>query len=113
MENGSIPSTVADSACTYGVGTADDTCWRTSRVSIKQFVLSGSKIKQATEIVEYPFKVQKPAQELHITPGITKNSLLSTGKFAAANNITIFDMEEVNIYAANDTIIAVTRGAIL
>jgi hypothetical protein len=38
---------------------------------------------------------------------------LSTCKFAAANYITIFDKEEVNIYDANDTIIAVTRGAIL
>jgi hypothetical protein len=46
-------------------------------------------------------------------PGITKNSLLSTGQFAAANYITIFNKEEVNIYDANDTIIAVTRGTIL
>ncbi len=61
----------------------------------------------------YPFKVQEPAQELHITPGITKNLLLSTGKFAATNYITIFNKEEVNIYNANDIIIAVTRGAIL
>ncbi len=38
---------------------------------------------------------------------------MSTSKFAAANYITIFDKEEVNIYDANDTIIAVTRGAIL
>jgi hypothetical protein len=48
-------------------------------------------------------------QELHIRPGITQNLLLSTGKFAAANYITIFDKEEVNIYDAKDTIIAVTR----
>jgi hypothetical protein len=39
--------------------------------------------------------------------------LLSTGQFAAANYITIFDKEEVNIYDANDTIIAVIRGTIL
>jgi hypothetical protein len=38
---------------------------------------------------------------------------LSTSKFAAANYITIFDKEEVNIYDANNTIIAVTRGVIL
>ena len=38
---------------------------------------------------------------------------MSTNEFAAANYITIFDNEEVNIYDANDTIIAVTRGAIL
>jgi hypothetical protein len=57
--------------------------------------------------------VQEPAQELRITPGITENLLLSTSKFAATNYITIFDKEEVNIYDANDTIITVSRGAIL
>jgi hypothetical protein len=39
--------------------------------------------------------------------------LLSTGQFAATNYITIFNKEEVNIYDANNTIIAVTRGTIL
>ncbi len=63
--------------------------------------------------MKYPFMVQEPAQELHIMLSITKNLLLSTDKFATTNYITIFDKEEVNIYNANDTIIAVTRGAIL
>ncbi len=63
--------------------------------------------------MEYPFKVQGPANKLHITAGITKKLLLSTGQFAAANYITSFDKEEVNIYDANDTIIAVIIGAIL
>ena len=62
----------------------------------------------ATEITEYPFQVRDPAKQLHITPGITTNLLLSTNKFAEANYITIFDKEEVNIYDANDTVIAVT-----
>ena len=57
--------------------------------------------------------MQEPAQELRITPGITENLLLSTSKFAATNYITIFDKEEVNIYDANNTIITVSRGAIL
>jgi hypothetical protein len=113
MEDGSIPSTVADSACTSGVGTVDDICRCTCQVFNKQFFLPGIEIKPATEITEYPFKVREPAQELHIMPGITKNSLLCTGQFAAANYIIIFNKEEVNIYDANDTIIAVTRGAIL
>jgi hypothetical protein len=85
MEDGSIPSTVADSACTSGVGTKDDPCPRTGRSSHKRFILPGGDIKQATEVAEYPFKVQDPAQELHITPGITKNLLLSTSKFATTN----------------------------
>ncbi len=113
MEGGSIPSTVVDSGCTSGVGTTDDPCQQTGCTSNKQFILPGGKIVKATKIAEYPFKVRSLAQELHITPGITENSLLSTSKFAASNYITIFDKEEVNIYDANDTIIAVMRGAIL
>jgi hypothetical protein len=113
MENGTIPCTMVDSGCTLGVGTSDDLCWQTGCTSNKQFVLPGGKIVKATKIAKYPFKVRSPAQELHITPGITENSLLSTSKFAVANYNTIFDKEEVNIYNANDTIIAVTRGTIL
>ncbi len=97
MEDSSIPSMVADSACTSSVSTADDTCWRTGQVSNKQFVLQGGKIKLAAEITEYLFKVQGPANKLHITPDITKNLLLSTVHFAATNYITNFEKEEVNI----------------
>ncbi len=39
--------------------------------------------------------------------------LLSTGKYADANYITVFYKDTVNIYGANDTIITVTRDAIL
>jgi len=111
--DGTIPLTVVDSGCTSGVGTADDPCRRTGSTSNKEFILPGGEIMAATEIAEYPFQVQDPAKQLHITPGIITNSLLSTSKFAAANYIAIFDKEEVNIYHANDTVIAVTRGAIL
>ena len=110
--DGTIPSTVADSGCTSGVGTSDDPSRRMGVTSDKEFLLPGGKILAATEIAEYPFNVRDPAKQLHITPGITTNSLLNTNKFAEANYITIFDKEEVNIYDVNDTIITVTRGAI-
>jgi len=111
--DGTIPSIVADSGCTSGVGTSDDPSRRTGITSDKEFLLPGGEIVAATEIAEYPFNVRDPAKLLHITPGITTNSLLSTNKFAEANYITIFDKEEVSIYDANDTLITVTRGAIL
>ena len=98
MEDDSIPSTVADSTCTLGVGTKDDPFPRTGQASHKRFVLPGGEIKQATKVAEYPFKVQEPVQELHITPGINKNLLLSTSNFAATNYTTIFNKDEVNIY---------------
>ncbi len=63
-------------------------------------------------MAEYPFNVRAPANELHITPGVSQHSLLSTGKFANANYITVFDKEMVNIYNANNTIFTISRGAI-
>ena len=67
----------------------------------------------ASEVAEYPFKVRHPASEVHITPGVTSNSLMSTNQFTQAGYITVFDKEEVNIYDANDVKITVTREAIL
>ena len=67
----------------------------------------------ATKIAEYPFTIRAPANELHITPGVSQHSLLSTSKYADANYITIFDKDTVNIYDANDTEITATKGTIL
>ena len=110
---GTIPSTVVDSGATSSVGTADDKCRRTGRASNKVFILPGGQTVAASEVAEYPFKVREPASEVHITPDITSNSLMSTSKFADADYITVFDKDEVNIYDSNDVKITVTRGAIL
>jgi hypothetical protein len=64
-------------------------------------------------MAKYPFKICQPASEVHITPGITSNSLLSTSKFAEADYNTVFNKEQVNIYDVNNVVISVTRGAIL
>ena len=74
---------------------------------------SRRKIVPATELAKYPFNVRTPANELHITPGVSQNSLLSTVKYADANYITVFDKDKVNIYDANDTVVTVSKGAIL
>jgi hypothetical protein len=111
--DGSIASTIADSGATAGVGTEDDPSQRTGEPSEKRFILPSGAVIQATEIAEYPFDVRVPANKLHITPGVSQHSLLSTGKYADANYITVFDKDTVNIYDANDTIITVTRDAIL
>jgi hypothetical protein len=104
--NGTIPFAVPDSGSTSSIGTKDDPCRRTGMQSNKVFILpSGQAV--------YPFQVQHPASEVHITPGVTSNSLMSTNLFAQAGYITVFDKEEVNIYDANDVKITVTRGAIL
>jgi len=110
---GTIPSTIADSGATSGVGTKDDPSHRTGKPSDKRFILPSREVIQATEKAEYPFNIRAPANELHITPGVSQHSLLSMGKYADANYITVFDKDTVNVYDANDTIITVTRDAIL
>ncbi len=64
-------------------------------------------------MVQYPFDLRALANKLHITPGVSQHSLLSTGKFTDANYIMVFDKEMVNVYDANDTIFTISRGAIL
>ncbi len=68
---------------------------------------------QATEKVEYPFNARAPANKLHIAPGVSQHSLLSTGKYADANCITVFDKDTINVYNANNTVITVIKEAIL
>jgi hypothetical protein len=111
--DGSIPSTISDSWATSGVGTKDDPSQRTCEPSDKRFILPSGEVVQATEIAEYPFNIRAPTNELHITPGVSQHSLLSTGKYTDANYITVFDKDPVNVYNANDTIITVTKDAIL
>jgi hypothetical protein len=86
---------------------------RTGKPSHKQFILPDGTVIPATKIAGYPFEVRKLAKILHIIPGVSQNSLLSTVKFADATYITIFDKDTVNISDANNTIISITKGAIL
>ena len=111
--NGTIPYCVPDSGTTSSIGTKNDPCRRTGLQSNKVFILPSGQAVTASEVAEYPFKVRKPASEVHITPGVTSNSLMSTNQFAVAGYITVFDKEEVNVYDANDVQITVTRGALL
>jgi hypothetical protein len=111
--DGTIPSTIADSGATFRVGTKDDPSHRTGEPSDKRFILPSGEVIQATEKADYPFNVRAPANELHVTPGVSQHSLLSTGKYTATNYITVFDKDTVNVYDANDTSITVMRDAIL
>ena len=111
--NGTIPSTVPDSGASSSIGMKDDPCQRTGLQSNKVFILPSGQAVAAEEIAEYPFQVRSPASQVHITPEITSNSLMSTNQFAVAGYITVFDKEEVNVYDANDVKITVTRGALL
>jgi hypothetical protein len=109
--DGTIATTITNSGATSGVGTTANPCPRSGRPSNKRFILPSGDVIPATEMAEYPFDVRAPA--IHITPGVSQHSLLSTGKFAYANYITVFDKEMVNVYDTNDTIFTVSRETIL
>jgi hypothetical protein len=113
IQNGTIATTVANTSASSSIGNKDDPSKCTGQPSYKRFILPSGKIVQATEMAEYPFEVRAPANELHITPGVSQDSLFSTSKCADPNYITIYDKETVNIYNANNTMITVTKGAIL
>ncbi len=111
--NGTIPSKVIDNGCTSNVGTEENPCKSTGVASNKVFILPGGQALAASKMATYPFNLRAPAFNVHITPGITSNSLLSTGKCADADYITVFDKEQVNVYNVNNVTITVTRGALL
>ncbi len=111
--DGTMPSTIANSGTTSGVGTKDNPSHRTGEPSNKQFILPSGQLIQATEKAEYPFNIRAPANKLHITPSVSQHLLLSTGKYADANYITVFNKDTNNVYNANNTVITVTKEAIL
>mgnify|MGYP007103423372 CR=1 FL=1 len=70
-------------------------------------------MEPALEICHLATAVRSPARDIHITPGVDETSLISTVKFAEAGYVTIFDRDEVNVYDERDTVITVSRSAIL
>jgi hypothetical protein len=115
--DGSIPSAIADSGATSSVGTKRDkkrnAFVATGRQSDKSFRMPNGDVEEASDMDELLHDVRHPAKDVHIVPGIERDSLLSIPKFADANYVAIFDKDEVNIYDANKTTIVVSRGAIL
>jgi hypothetical protein len=95
--NGSIPSAVVDSGATSSVGTPTDPFAKTGQQSNKVFRLPNGATEEVREIGDLATNVQAPAQDVHITPGITETSLLSKAKFSDAGYTTIFDGDQVNI----------------
>jgi hypothetical protein len=111
--NGLIPSAVVDSGATSSVGTPTNPLAKTGRRSNKVFRLPNWATEEAREIGELATNVRAPARDVHITPGITNTSLISTSKFSDAGCTTIFDGDQVNIYDQHDTVITVSRAAII
>ena len=95
-----------DSGATSSVGTTTDPFAKTGQRSNIVFRLPNGATEEAREIGELATNVRAPARDVHITPGITETSLMSTAKFSDAGYTTIFDIE-------HDTVIMVSRAAII
>ena len=85
----------------------------TGQQSDKAFRMPNGEVEEASDMDKLQHDVRHPAKDVHIVPGIERDSLLSIPKFTDANYVAIFDKDEVNIYDANKTTIVVSRGAIL
>ncbi len=75
--------------------------------------MPNGKLEEASNTDELHNDIRHPTKDVHIVPGIERDSLLSIPKFVDANYVAIFDKDEVNIYNANKTIITVSRSATL
>ena len=110
--DGTIPSAIADSRATLNVGTKRDkkrnAFMATGRQSDKAFRMPNGEVEEASDMDKLQHDVRHPAKDVHIVPGIERDSLLSIPKFANANYVAIFDKDEVNIYDANKTTIVVS-----
>jgi len=117
VRDGTIPSAIADTGATSSVGMTRDRNRNafvpTNRHSTKAFHMPNGAVEPATHMDELHHDVCHPAKEIHIVPGIERDSLLSIAKFADANYIAIFDKDELNIYDANKTKVTVLCAAIL
>jgi hypothetical protein len=115
--DGLIPSTMADSRATSSIGTKRDRNRKafapTGQKSDKAFRMPNGKVEEASNMGKLHHNVRHPAKDVHIVPGIKRDSLLSIPKFIDANYVAIFDKDEVNIYNSNKTIITVSCSAIL
>ncbi len=83
------------------------------RQSDKAFRMPNGEVEEASNMDKFQHDMHHPAKDVHIMPGIERDSLLSIPKFADANYVVIFDKDEVNIYDANKTKTIVSRSAIL
>jgi hypothetical protein len=70
-------------------------------------------IEEAMDVDKLHQDVHHVAKDIHIVPGIKRDSLLSIPKFADANYIAIFYKDKINIYNANNTKVMVSHSVIL
>ena len=111
--NGTMESVVIDSGATPSYGTETAHFILAGRRSDKVFQVPTGQIAAAMEVKLSEHNFREPARSVHIVPDMKKETLLSTGKFADAGCITIFQGDEVRIFNGETTTVDVTGKAIL
>ncbi len=111
--NGTIPSATVNSGTSSNVGTTKDRFQPMGRKSDKVFWLPDGSTQAATDIAKLPYNVRALAKDIHITPGINKNSLISTSKLVDTGCIMIFDKDTVKMYNTHNTQVIVTREVVI
>ena len=86
---------------------------RTGRKSDKIFRGAMGHTSAADDIRLLEHDLRDGAREVHMVPGLSDTSLISTGKLADEGYISISDKDKVNIYDANSTEITISQSAIL
>ena len=109
----SWPSAVYDTGATSSCGKIGDPFLETGKQSTKVFKMPNGHKSPASDLKLLEHKLREPARDVHMVPELQGTSLVSAGKLADANYVSIFDKDEVNVYDMTNTIITVSRGAIL
>jgi len=111
--DGTITSAAYDTAATLSCRKYGDSFIPTGRQSTKVFqTLTGHKAP-ASKIRLLDHNLRSPATEVHRMPELTETTLVSAAKLAEAGYVSIFDNDEVNVYDTHNTVIKVSRSAVL
>ena len=111
--NSSIPSAAYDKSCTSHAGIPGDLFIQTDTPSTKVFTLSDNYPIPGSNVVKTHHNVRKPARTVDMVPSLTKNSVLSGGKFAQAGYVSVCDNKEVNLYDVRAVKITVYEETVL
>ena len=106
-------SAVFDTGATSSCGREGDDFIPTNQPSNKVFHVPTGHVTRASMQAKLHHKVREPARTVDMVPGLKHNSLISGGKFADANYVTILTPTQVLIYDNNDLTISVNCDAIL
>ena len=104
---------IANSDATSSCGRPTDLFIKTGQPSTKKFHTPFGQMAQAIKAAQLQHQVRAPANTVDIFLGLQQNALLSINKFAKANYVTVFMLEEVNIFDGMQTRITSTHQPIV